>query len=146
VVGVEISPVVATNARRRIEANGWSNVCVVVSNAETVALEGRFDGLLMLGAPDAYASPHALNNLLPHLADGARVVAFGAKLSHRHLPGMLNGLFRAAFSRLTFSSTPALNYEPWAMLRDRVPGLQIEECFFGWMFLAWGSIRTSGSL
>jgi len=146
VVGVEISPAVATNARRRVEANGWSNVCVVAGNAETVTLEGKFDGLLMLGAPDTYASPRALYNLRPHLADGARVVAFGAKLSHRRLPRMFNGLFRAAFSRLTFASTPALDYEPWALLRGHVPDLEIQEYFFGWIFLAWGSIGASGSL
>ena len=146
VTGVEISPEVATNARRRVEANEWSNVRVIVGNAETVALDCRFHGLQMLGAPDAYACPRALDNLLPHLADGARVVAFGAKLSRRRSGKIFNGLFRAVFSRLTFASTPALDYEPWALLRERVPNLQIEECFFGWMFFAWGSLSTSGSL
>jgi hypothetical protein len=146
VTGVEISPEVATNARRRVETNGWSNVGVIVGNAEIVALEGRFDGLAMLGAPDAYASPRALDNLLPHLAEGARVVAFGAKLSRRRSRKIPNALLRAAFSHLTFASTPALDYEPWALLAERVPGLQVQEYFFGWMFFAWGSIGASGSL
>jgi SAM-dependent methyltransferase len=146
IVGVEISPEVATNARKRVEANRWSNVHVIVANAETAVLEGRFEALLMLGAPDAYASPRALNNLLPHLADGARVVAFGAKLSRGRMRKILSVLFRAVFSRLTFASTPALDYEPWARLAERVPGLQVEELFFGWLFFAWGSIRTSKSL
>jgi ubiquinone/menaquinone biosynthesis C-methylase UbiE len=53
VVGVEISPDVGKQARKRIEINGWTNVRVVEGNIETVALEGRFDGLVMLGAPDA---------------------------------------------------------------------------------------------
>ncbi len=100
----------------------------------------------MLGAPDAYASSRALDNLMPHLADGARVVAFGAKLSRGPMRQILSVLLRAAFSRLTFASTPALDYGPWAVLAERVPGLQIEELFFGWMFFAWGSVRMSRSL
>lgn len=146
IVGVEISPEVATNARRRVEANGWNNVQVIAGNAETVELEGRFEAVLMLGAPDAYASSRALDNLMPHLADGARVVAFGAKLSRGPMRQILSVLLRAAFSRLTFASTPALDYGPWAVLAERVPGLQIEELFFGWMFFAWGSVRMSRSL
>lgn len=143
VVGVEISPEAARQARKRIAANGWTNVRVVEGNVETVALEGRFDGLVMLGAPDAYASARALDSLLPHLADGARVVAFGAKLSHRRSRKTLNWLFRAAFSRLTLASTPALDYGPWTLLAERVPELRVEERFLGWMFFAWGTVRST---
>ena len=145
VVGVEISPEVAINARERVKANGWTNVHVIVGNAETVELKGRFQGLVMLGVPDAYASPRALDNLLPYLAEGARVVAFGAKLSRRRSRKVINALFRAAISRLTFPSTPALNHEPWTLLQDRVQDLRVQECFFGWMFLASGTIRTGTS-
>jgi SAM-dependent methyltransferase len=67
VIGVEISPETAINTRKRIAKNGWNNVQVLVSDAEKVALEGKFDGLLMFAAPDVYASPQALANLFPHL-------------------------------------------------------------------------------
>jgi SAM-dependent methyltransferase len=49
VVGVEISPEIAINAKRRIEKNGWSNVRVIVADAKSVGLEGKFDGLLAFG-------------------------------------------------------------------------------------------------
>jgi phosphatidylethanolamine/phosphatidyl-N-methylethanolamine N-methyltransferase len=140
VVGVEISPEVVINATRRIEANHWSNVRVVEADARTVMLDGQFDGLLMLGAPDAYASPQALENLLGYLKPDAVVVAFGAKLSRR-LPGRaLNLLFRSLI-RFSFSSTPALNYEPWKLLADRLAEAHVQEYFWGCMFLAWGSGR-----
>jgi cyclopropane fatty-acyl-phospholipid synthase-like methyltransferase len=58
VVGVEISPETAMNAKRRIEANRWRNVQVIVGDARTVRLTGMFDGL-MFAAPDVYASPEA---------------------------------------------------------------------------------------
>ncbi len=143
VVGVEISPELASLAERRIEKNDWRNVHVVRSAAETVRLEGSFDGLLMLGAPDVYGSPQSLSNLLPYLNDRARVVAFGAKLKRSTGGKVLNPMFRFAFSKLTFASTPALNHEPWELLQESVSDLQIQEEFLGWMFFAAGSVNKA---
>lgn len=138
VVGVEISPEVAINARRRIEKNRWNNVQLMVADARTVELKGGFSGLLMFAAADIYASSEALANLFPYLKHDARIVAFGAKLSHRPSGKVLNPLLRLLW-KLSFSSTPAVNYEPWAPLKDRIDELQVQEYSFGCMFLAWGS-------
>ena len=108
VVGIEISPEMAAGARTRAARNGWHNVQVIESPAQTAALEGTFAGLVVLGAPDVYASPSALANLLPHMAAGASVVAFGAKLSNRPLGGLLSSLAGLALSKLSFASTPPL--------------------------------------
>ena len=139
VVGVEISPEIAVNASRRIGKNRWSNVQVMVADARTVELKGKFDGLLSFAAADIYASPQALANLFPYLKGDARVVAFGAKLSRRRSGKVFNALFRSLW-KLSFSSTPALNYEPWSPLKDRLAELHVEEYFFGCMFLAWGKM------
>jgi phosphatidylethanolamine/phosphatidyl-N-methylethanolamine N-methyltransferase len=141
VVGVEISPEVFINARKGIAANGWSNVHVVEGDARTVSLKGSFDGMLLLGAPDAYASPEALDNLLRYMNHDARIVAFGAKLSRRGLGKILNGLSRSLM-KLSFSSTPKLTYEPWSVLENRLAEVQIQEYCFGCLFLASGSIRA----
>ena len=141
VLGVEISPEVAINARRRIEKNSWSNVRVIEADAKSVKLEGKFDGLLSFAAAEVYASPQALTNFFPYLKNDARVVAFGAKLSHRSSGKVLNPLLRLLW-KLSFSSTPALNHEPWAPLKDRVDEFHVQEYFFGCMFLAWGSINA----
>ena len=69
VVGVEISPEIAMNARRRIEKNGWRNLQVMVAAAQDVQLTGKFDGLLMFAAADVYASAEALENIFPHLSE-----------------------------------------------------------------------------
>ncbi len=98
----------------------------------------------MFAAADVYASARALGNLFPHLTDDARVVAFGAKLSHRRLGIMFNSFFRLMFSKLSFPSTPRLSYQPWSWLEERVGGLDVEEHFFGSMFLACGSKRADG--
>ncbi len=138
VVGVEISPEMASLANKRIQNNEWRNVRVLESPAEQVHLEGLFDALLMLGAPDVYGSAAGLGNLLPHLKSNARVVAFGAKLKRAGPARILNPLFRSTFSKLTFASTPTLSYEPWTLLNERIDFLRIEEMLMGWMFLASG--------
>ncbi|MCI0531995.1 MAG: methyltransferase domain-containing protein [candidate division Zixibacteria bacterium] len=143
VVGIEISPEITINARRRIEKNGWSNVQVITADARTVKLKGKFDGLLMFAAGDVYASLPALDNLFPHLKNNARICAFGAKLTHRRSGKLFNSFFRAMVSKLSFPSAPDfLNYEPWNLLENRVGKLTVEEYFFGCFFLAWGSINA----
>lgn len=144
VVGVEISPEMAINARRRIRKNCWSNVRVVEADAKSVKLERRFDGMLLFAAADIYASPQALGNLIPYLRSGAGVAVFGAKLSRRGLGKVFNLLLRSLW-KLSFSSAPALNDKPWALLENNVHDLHIQEHCFGCMFLAWGSI-TGGAV
>ena len=142
VVGVEISTEIAINASRRIEKNGWRNVRVIEADARTVKLEGKFDALLAFAAADIYASPQALDNLLPYLKGDARVAVFGAKLTCRSSGAVLNPTLRALW-KLSFASTPPVDYEPWAALRQRLDYLQAEEYFFGCMFLAWGAVVNS---
>lgn len=143
VVGIEISPSLAAHAQKRIDKNGWRNARVIAADAREVKLEGSFDALLMLGAPDVYASPAALANLLPHLQSGARVVAFGGQLSRNRMAKGFNTLFRWMFSKATFSSTPKLDYDPLKALQESGVTLAIEEHCFGWMFLAWGSVERA---
>ncbi|MGI8498382.1 MAG: SAM-dependent methyltransferase [Gemmatimonadaceae bacterium] len=145
VVGVEISPDVTINARRRIAKHLWRNVQVIEADARTVALTGTFDGLLMFGAPDVYASPEALDNCFSHLGDNARVVLFGAKTVNSRAGGALSLLFRFAFAKLTFSSTPRLDDAPWQMVAARVSQFDVEALSFGWMFLASGTVPSRGS-
>jgi len=139
VIGVEISPEISVNARRRIQTNGWTNVQVIEAAAQDVHLTGRFDGLLMFAAADVYASEEALKNIFPFLADNARVVAFGAKLSSKRLVRFVNPFLRMLFN-LSFSSTPRPDYEPWRILAKHAGQVHVEEYFHGLMFLASGSV------
>jgi ubiquinone/menaquinone biosynthesis C-methylase UbiE len=141
VVGVEISPEISINARRRIAKNGWRNVQVIEATAQDVYLTGTFNGVLMFAAADVYASEEALENIIPHLRENARVVAFGAKLSSNRFGSTLNSSLRMLF-KLSFSTTPRPDYEPWRILAKRVEKLDIEEYFFGLMFLTSGSVIT----
>jgi len=139
VVGVEISPEISVNARRRIEKNSWRNVEVIEAAAQEVHLTGTFDGLLMFAAADVYASEEALANIFPYLKENARVAAFGAKRSSSRFGSILNPLLRMLFT-LSFSTTPRPDYEPWRILAKRVEKLTVKEYFFGLMFLVSGSV------
>jgi SAM-dependent methyltransferase len=139
VVGVEISPEIIINAKRRIAKNGWRNVEVIEAAAQDVQLTRLFDGLLMFAAADVYASEEALENIIPHLRENARVAAFGAKLSSKGVGRSLNPVLRVLFN-LSFSTTPRPDHEPWRSVAKRVEKLDVEEYFFGLMFLCSGSI------
>jgi precorrin-6B methylase 2 len=141
VVGVEISPEISINAKRRIAKNGWRNIQVIEAAAQDVRLTGPFDGLLMFAAADVYASEEALENIFQHLRENARVAAFGAKLSSKRSGSILNPFLRMLFN-LSFSTTPRPDYEPWRILAKRVEKLDVEEYFFGLMFLCSGSVVT----
>ena len=143
VVGVEISPEIGVSARRRIAKNGWRNVQLIEAAAQDVDLTGPFDGLLMFAAADVYGSEEALENIFPHLRENARVAAFGAKLSSKGLGSSLNPFMRLLFN-LSFSTTPRPDYEPWRIVAKRVEKLNVEEYFFGLMFLTSGSVVAKG--
>ena len=141
VVGVEISPEISINARARIEKNEWRNVKVIEGAAQTVHLPGRFDGVLMFAAQDVFASQEALANIFRHLRGNARVVVFGAKTSSDRLGRLLNPVLRMLY-KLNFSEAPKPDHKPWRILAPRVEKLDVEEYFFGLMFLASGSVVT----
>jgi hypothetical protein len=112
---------------------------VIEAAAQDAHLTGLFDGLLMFAAPDVYDSEEALENIVPHLKENARVAAFGAKLSSKRLGSSLNPVLRMLFN-LSFSTTPRPDYEPWRSLAKHVEKLDVEEYFLGLMFLCSGSI------
>ena len=140
VVGVEISPEVVINARKRIQKHGWKNVHLITANALNLSFDEKFDAVLMMGAPDIYGSPAILKNLVRYLRLGARFAAFGAKLSRRPGAKRINPLFRSFVSKASFVSTPLLEFEPWGLLKEHSASFNVEECLFGLMFLAWGEM------
>ena len=69
----------------------------------------------------------------------ARVAAFGTKFSSNYLAKTFNPFLELLF-KLGSSTTPRPDYEPWRVLAKRVEGLDFKEYFFGFMFLASGSV------
>ena len=140
VAGVDISPQSCKNARRRVKSNGWCNVEVFEAPAEKVELTGVYDGALMFAAPDVFASETALAHILPRLKDQARVAIFGAKLSDNRWGALLNPLLQGVTKKLS-PHTPVPDEAPWLLLSKQLEEFQIQQYFFGSMFLAYGTIR-----
>lgn len=140
VVGIEISRAFAVNAEKRVEKNKWKNVEFIEAPAQTAKIIGDFDGVLMMAAPDVYASEEALENIFPHLKPQARVVIFGAKTSDSRVGKMFSPILKMVFAKFSLPTTPTLDGDPWKLLAKRVGKLEIEEYFFGLMFLASGSV------
>jgi SAM-dependent methyltransferase len=142
VVGVELSPAICVNARKRVENNGWKNVRVIETAAQTVVLDGTFDGLLMFAAPDVYDSEAALENIFPHLKQNARIVIFGAKFSRQRFGRILNPALRLVM-KLSHSSTPKPSYDACPLIARQLDEFEVKEYFFGLMFLASGTLRAA---
>ncbi len=141
VLGIEISPESTRSARKRIERNSWDNVSVQESAAENAALEGVYDGLLMFAAPDVFGSEDSLRNLLPKLKMGARVVAFGAKMTRRPMGFILNPMLLRMF-KLSFPTTPKPEYEAARVLAGHLDDFKVREYFFGSMFVVSGVLAN----
>lgn len=93
VVGIEISPFMAARARRHVQEHGWAPVTVIEASAEAADLSGQFDALLLFAAHEILTSARRLDHLLAQLRDGARVVAFGARLTPPPLGWLFNPFF-----------------------------------------------------
>jgi precorrin-6B methylase 2 len=143
VVGVELSPTIATFAKRRVEKNGWRNAKVIEGPAQVVRLDGKFDAAIMFGANELFTSSDVLDNVFAHLKDDARVLVMGAKLAERGLLATFNPLYRMMTSNLMQPSTPALNFEPFKLLKARLSDPHIEELAGGLLFLVWGAIKPA---
>jgi precorrin-6B methylase 2 len=141
VVGVEISPDLAAIAKKRIDQEEWNNVHVAVGPAQTIALRGTFDGLLLFAAHEVLTSPEALDHLLAHLDKGGRIVAFGAKLSNSRRGRLLNPLLRLLTQSLLPASSAPVDAHPWQFLEDRTGKLHMEERMAGLLYLVWGCLR-----
>lgn len=141
IVGVEISEFMAEIANRHIRENGWGNVRVIVSPAQTAQVEGEFDGLLLFAAHEVLTSNAALDRLFPHLEAGARVVAFGAKLLKPPLGWLSNPFFRQV-SKKWLPHSPPIDWQPWRLLLERCEGIQVEQRIGGVMYLVSGRKKS----
>jgi hypothetical protein len=109
--------------------------------AQTIALPGTFDGLLLFAAHEVLTSPEALDHLLAHLKKGARIVAFGAKLSNTRRGRRLNPLLRLLTQTLLPASSAPVDARPWRFLEIRTGKLQIEQRTAG-LLCIWPGMRA----
>jgi acyl dehydratase/ubiquinone/menaquinone biosynthesis C-methylase UbiE len=135
-IGVEPSPDMLASAKARVDAAGWSNVTLLEAAAEEAGVPGPVDAVLFAFTHDVVQSPKALANTLGQLRPGGRLAAAGPKWSS--FAPHLNLLVWQVASQ--FVTTFEGFRRPWAELELAVPGLLVEEAYFGCVYLAWGEL------
>jgi hypothetical protein len=56
---------------------------------------------------------------------------------------LLNSALNVAMKKLSLPTTPGAEAEPWRIAAEFLDDCAIEECFYGWMFIASGTFRTN---
>ncbi len=140
VVGIEQSSPMLAQARDRVRRARWRHVTLVESPVETAPIGVRADAALFHFTHDVLRRPEAVDNVVRHLAPGARVVATGLQWA-RGWRRPLNLLVWPAALR---SVTTLEGLErPWSHLERLAGPLDVEDLMFGAVYLAWG--RVAGS-
>jgi len=136
VVGVELSPEMAQQARAR--AARLPRVRLIEGTMEEAVLEGRFDAVLFHYTHDVLQSPRALVNIFAHANAGMRVAVAGVK----HPPAWL---FPLRLLRLWKARPYLTTYRgldrPWAPLERFVEGMSVRQVMLGTNYLAHARAR-----
>lgn len=138
-IGIEQSPEMLAEARRRIDRHGWENVMLIESAVEDARIPAAADAAFLCLVHDITRSRPALENVIGCLRPGARVAATGGKTPPRWaFPLYLAG--RALMGRYvtTFEGVG----RPWSLIDELLPDLQVNTGRLQLTYLAWGATRT----
>jgi ubiquinone/menaquinone biosynthesis C-methylase UbiE len=136
IVGIEQSPEMFEQARRRVARARWSRVTLIRSPAEDAALRVRADAALFHFTHDILRRPEAIANVLGHLKPGARVVASGLKWAAPRLMRPVNWLVLSAALR-SVTSLDGLD-RPWELLEEQLGPMDVESRLLGGTYVASG--------
>ena len=140
IVGIEQSPEMFEQARRRVARARWSRVTLVCSPVEDANLRVRADAALFHFTHDILRRPEAIANVLGHLKPGARVVASGLKWATPWLMRPVNWLVLPAALR-SVTSLDGLD-RPWQLLQEQLGPMDVESRLLGGAYVASGT-RTA---
>ncbi|MCW3015362.1 MAG: Methyltransferase type 11 [Solirubrobacterales bacterium] len=143
-IGIEQSPEMLERAHALVQRRGWTNVELVCASAEEAAIPATADAALLCGVHDVMRSPAALANVLQHVREGGRIVAGGAKW----VPWRRSGAVSLNLSTWKLNRECVSTFEgfqrPWSRLNALLPGLHVEEMYFGGGYIA-SATRSSGA-
>lgn len=135
VVGIEQCPEMMARARDRIHTHHWRQVTLVQAPAEEARWRGKADAALFHFTHDILRRPTALDNVLGHLAPGARVAATGLQWTAPWAWPV--NLFVHGAALYSVSSIDGLA-QPWSELATRLEGFEVHPTWMGGIFVATG--------
>ena len=135
VIGVEQSPEMMAQARRRVDAAGWTNVTLVEAPVEDAVVPRPVDALLFNYAHDILQSDAALERVFARAVPGARVAVAGVKYHPWWLaPANLHVWWTMRRYNADVSGLRA----PWTKLARRLEGFERESTLLGRGYIGWG--------
>jgi ubiquinone/menaquinone biosynthesis C-methylase UbiE len=141
IVGIEQSPEMFEQARRRVARARWARVTLTCSPVEDADLRIKADAALFHFTHDILQRPEAIANVLSHLKPGARVVASGLKWAAPWLMQPVNLLVLPAALR-SVTSLAGLD-RPWQRLQEQLGRMTVESRLLGGAYVASGTMAAS---
>lgn len=136
IVGIEQSPEMFAQARRRVARARWTRVMLLCSPVEDADLRVKADAALFHFTHDILRRPEAIANVLEHLKPGARVVASGLKWAAPWPLRPVNWLVLPAALR-SVTSLDGMD-RPWQLLQEQLGPMDIESRLLGGAYVASG--------
>jgi len=141
IVGIEQSPEMVEQARRRVARARWARTTLMCSPVETADIRVNADAALFHFTHDILRRPEAIANVISHLKPGARVVASGLKWAAPWLMRPVNLLVLSAALR-SVTSLDGLD-RPWQLLQDQLGQMNVESRLLGGAYIASGVCTRS---
>lgn len=135
IIGIDASEQMLEVAAARVTEHGWANVHLLAAPVAQAPIHRTADAALFCAVHDVLQSPAALTHVFAHLQPGAAVAAIGGKW-----PPTWNVMLRAWVADLhaPFISDFTGFDQPWRLLAEFVPDLQVTELGAGGGYLAVG--------
>lgn len=139
-IGIDQSPEMLATARERIATGAWGNVTLIDSSVGEAIIPAVADAVLFHFTHDIMRSPRALENVMRHAKQGARVVAAGMKWAPWWAVPVNLVAWRVARRAITTFEGFA---RPWSHLEHFAPDLHTEAMWLGAAYIAWGTVAKT---
>jgi ubiquinone/menaquinone biosynthesis C-methylase UbiE len=134
IIGIEQSPEMIEQARRRVTRHRWTGVTLTCAPVEAADIDSQADAALFHFTHDILRQPEAIANVLRHLKPGARVVASGLKWAAPLRPV---NLFVLSAALRSVTSLDGMD-RPWGLLEQQLGRMKVQPRLFGGAYLASG--------
>jgi len=137
IIGIDQSPDMLAQARRKADDQGWRNVELVHARADSIDLRAVADAVLFYATHDILRSPEAIARALGAARPGAPIVAAGTQwASGWNVPVNLYLWVTSRRYITTFEGYA----RPWDRLAAAVPNLTVSTQRMGAIYLAHGTV------
>lgn len=140
IVGIDPSPEMLAQARKRIARHGWHGIALVQADAASAPIALQADAALFHFTHDVLRDPAALDHVLAHLKPGAQVVAAGLQWAPAWLLPV--NLFVLGAALYSVTSIGGLE-RPWDLLAQRLVDVQVRTRGCGGIYVLTGRLPAS---